>query len=137
MLGTWPGRGGNGGNLERMKYELENLRVVLVATRNPLNIGEVARAMSNFGAPHLRVVDSYETSFREAKSAVGAADLLSKAQEFSAVAQAVEDCALVVGTTAIGNREIKQPLRDLQGAGPLIQKRMRTGKVALLFGSEK
>ena len=35
---------------------MENLRVVLVATRNPLNMGAVARAMSNFGALHLRVV---------------------------------------------------------------------------------
>jgi TrmH family RNA methyltransferase len=120
-----------------MKHKLENMRVVLVATRNPLNIGAVARAMSNFGAPHLRVVDPYEPSFREAKSAVGAAALLAKAQEFSTVAQAVADCTLVVGTTAIGNREIKLPLRDLQDAGPLIEKGMAAGKVALLFGSEK
>jgi TrmH family RNA methyltransferase len=120
-----------------MKHKLENMRVVLVAVRNPLNIGAVARAMSNFGAPHLRVVDPYEPSFREAKSAVGAAGLLAKAQEFPTVAQAVADCTLVVGTTAIGNREIKQPLRDLQDAGPLIEKAMAAGKVALLFGSEK
>jgi TrmH family RNA methyltransferase len=120
-----------------MKYGLENLRVVLVATRNPLNIGAVARAMSNFGAPHLRVVDPYEPSFREAKSAVGAAELLAKAQEFSSVAEAVADCGLVVGTTAIGNREIKQPLRDLREAGPLMWKRMAAGRAALLFGSEK
>jgi TrmH family RNA methyltransferase len=120
-----------------MKHRLENMRVVLVATRNPLNIGAVARAMSNFGAPHLRVVDPYEPSFREAKSAVGADALLARAQEFPTVAQAVADCTLVVGTTAIGNREIKQPLRDLQDAGPLIQKGMAAGKVALLFGSEK
>jgi TrmH family RNA methyltransferase len=120
-----------------MKHKLENIRVVLVATRNPLNIGAVARAMSNFGAPHLRVVDPYEPSFREAKSAVGAAALLAKAQEFSTVAQAVADCTLVVGTTAIGNREIKLPLRDLQDAGPLIEEGMAAGKVALLFGSEK
>ena len=37
---------------------MENLRVVLVATRNPLNMGAAARAMSNFGALHLRVVTS-------------------------------------------------------------------------------
>jgi tRNA C32,U32 (ribose-2'-O)-methylase TrmJ len=39
---------------------MENLRVVLVETRNPLNIGAVARAMSNFGAMKLRVVKPYE-----------------------------------------------------------------------------
>ena len=120
-----------------MKEKLENLRVVLVATRNPLNIGAVARAMGNFGAPHLRVVEPYEPSFREAKSAVGAAELLAKAEEFSSVALAVADCSLVVGTTAIGNREIKQPLRNLVEAGAMIRKRMAAGKVALLFGSEK
>jgi TrmH family RNA methyltransferase len=120
-----------------MKHKLENMRLVLVAVRNPLNIGAVARAMSNFGAPHLRVVDPYEPSFREAKSAVVADGLLAKAQEFPTVAQAVADCTLVLGTTAIGNREIKQPLRDLQDAGPLIEKAMAAGKVALLFGSEK
>ena len=51
---------------------MENLRVVLVATRNPLNMGAVARAMSNFGAMRLRVVNPFEKAFREARSAVGA-----------------------------------------------------------------
>ncbi|MGA2005462.1 MAG: RNA methyltransferase, partial [Terriglobales bacterium] len=53
-----------------------NLCVVLVATRNPLNIGAAARALSNFGAAHLRLVRPYELAFREARSAVGAADVL-------------------------------------------------------------
>ena len=60
-----------------MKGDLDNLRVVLVATRNPLNIGAAARAMSNFGARHLRLVNPYEVAFREARSAVGAAELLA------------------------------------------------------------
>ena len=55
----------------------ENLRVVLVATRNPLNLGAAARAMSNFGFAHLRVVNPYEVAFREARSAVGAAAVLA------------------------------------------------------------
>ena len=46
--------------------------MVLVATRNPLNIGAAARAMSNFGFLHLRVVNPHEAAFREARSAVGA-----------------------------------------------------------------
>ena len=56
-----------------MTSDLDNLRVVLVATRNPLNIGAAARAMSNFGVRRLRVVNPYEVAFREARSAVGAA----------------------------------------------------------------
>jgi len=48
------------------------LRVVLVAPRNPLNIGAAARAMYNFGFASLRVVNPYEVAFREARSAVRA-----------------------------------------------------------------
>ena len=87
---------------------LNNLRVVLVAPRNPLNIGAAARAMSNFGFSHLRVVNPYEVAFREARSAVGASDLLGRAEEFRSVAEAVADCTLVVGTTAIGNRSFRR-----------------------------
>ena len=116
---------------------MENLRVVLVATRNPLNMGAVARAMSNFGALHLRVVKPYEKAFREARSAVGASAVLREAEECASVEEAVADCALVVGTTAIGNREIKHPLRSLDKAGAVLRKRLRRERVALLFGSEK
>jgi tRNA/rRNA methyltransferase len=52
--------------------EFDHLRVVLVAARNPLNIGAAARALSNFGFRYLRVVNPYEAAFREARSAVGA-----------------------------------------------------------------
>jgi len=116
---------------------VDNLRVVLVATRNPLNIGAVARAMSNFGALHLRVVHPYEKAFREARSAVGAIEVLKKAEECGSVEEAVADCGLVVGTTAIGNRKIRHPLRSLDRAGSLIRKRLAKDRVAVLFGSEK
>jgi TrmH family RNA methyltransferase len=120
-----------------MTRMLENLRVVLVATRNPLNIGAVARAMSNFGAMRLRVVRPYEKAFREARSAVGAGEVLRKAEECGTVEEAVADCGLVVGTTAIGNREIRHPLRTLDRAGTLLRKRLAKETVAVLFGSEK
>ncbi|MGB2636893.1 MAG: TrmH family RNA methyltransferase [Candidatus Acidiferrum sp.] len=116
---------------------MENLRVVLVATRNPLNMGAVARAIGNFGAGGLRVVQPYEKAFREARSAVGAAAVLREAEECATVEEAVADCGLVVGTTAIGNREIKHPLRSLDKAGVVIRKRLAKERVAILFGSEK
>jgi TrmH family RNA methyltransferase len=116
---------------------MKNLCVVLVGTRNPLNVGAVARAMSNFGAMELRAVRPYEKAWREARSAVGAGELLARAKEFANVAEAVADCSLVVGTTAVGNREMKHPLRGLEEGARLIGKRMRTGRVAVLFGSEK
>ncbi|HKR94705.1 MAG TPA: RNA methyltransferase, partial [Candidatus Angelobacter sp.] len=117
--------------------EFDQLCVVLVSTRNPLNIGAAARAMSNLGFSRLRVVNPYEASFREARSAVGAAPLLKNAEEYKTVAEAVADCSLVIGTTAAHNRELHQPLKLLPQAAPMIRKRLKSGRVALLFGSEK
>lgn len=122
------------------------MRVVLVATRNPLNIGAVARAMSNFGFFRLYLVNPYEPSFLEARSAVGAAELLANAKVFATVGEAVADCTLVVGTTAVGTREIRQPLKFLEEGARAIHKSLRPPKsgntrkkseVAILFGSEK
>lgn len=117
--------------------EFDRLKVVLVSPRNPLNIGAAARAMSNFGFLNLRVVNPYKVAFRRAKSAVGASDLLESAEQYKTVADAVADCALVVGTTAVGKRDLNHPLRRLEQGARLIRKRLPSGKVALLFGSEK
>ncbi len=113
------------------------LSVVLVATRNPLNIGAAARAMVNFGFTDLRLVNPYDLAFREARSAVGAAGLLRQAQVFKNLADAIADCALVVGTTSVGHRELQHPLRRLELGGRLIRRQLPSGRVALLFGSEK
>lgn len=117
--------------------QLNHLRVVLVATRNPLNIGAAARAMSNFGFHHLRVVNPYEPAYREARSAVGASEVLSSAEEYRTVAEAVADCSLVVGTTAVRNRKLQQPVRLLDNGGRFIRKQLATNRAALLFGSER
>jgi tRNA/rRNA methyltransferase len=117
--------------------ELDRLRVVLVSTRNPLNIGAAARAMSNFGCSHLRVVNPYESAFREARSAVGGADVLANAEEFTSVADAVADCTLVVGTTAVRHRDLQHSLRRLEPAARAIRKHLAASPVAILFGSEK
>jgi len=117
--------------------EFDRLRVVLVRTRNPLNIGAAARVMSNFGFLRLRVVNPYEVAFREARSAVGASALLASAEEFKSMAEAVADCALVVGTTAAGRRELQQSLKRLEEGARLVRKQLASSRVALLFGSEK
>jgi TrmH family RNA methyltransferase len=114
-----------------------NLRVVLVSPRNPLNIGAAARAIFNFGFSRLRVVNPYEVAFREARSAIGARDILEAAEEFSSVADAVADCALVVGTTSIGHRGLEHTLHRLQEGASLIRGQLQSAPVALLFGSEK
>jgi TrmH family RNA methyltransferase len=118
--------------------ELDGLVVVLVRPRNPLNIGAAARAMSNFGAHRLRLVNPYADGFREARSAVGASDLLQKAEEYKTVAEAVADCTLVVGTTAVRNRALQHSVRRLDEiSGSVIRQHLQTQRVALLFGSEK
>jgi TrmH family RNA methyltransferase len=109
--------------------------VVLVATRNPLNIGAAARAMANFGFGDLRLVNPYEVAFREAVSAVGGAHVLQTARVYATVAEAVADCSLVVGTSAAQRRELQQPVERLQVG--TVQVRQHSGRVGLLFGSEK
>jgi tRNA/rRNA methyltransferase len=120
-----------------MSVESIPLRVVLVETSNPLNIGAAARAMSNFGFFELRVVNPYDIAFREARSAMAAAPLLANAKEHKSIAEAVADCTLVVGTTAVGHRELHHPLRRLEYGARLIRKQLATAPVALLFGAEK
>ena len=92
----------------------DNLRVVLISPRNPLNIGAAARAMSNFGFFHLRLVNAYDVAFREAKSAVNAATVLESAQQYKTIGEAVADCALVVGTTSLGPRGLSRDPPELR-----------------------
>jgi len=117
--------------------QLDRLSVVLVSTRNPLNIGAAARAMSNFGFSSLRAVNPFEPSFREARSAVGAASLLASTEEHATVAAAIGDCSLVVGTTALRNRELQHIFYSLEEGAGLIREHLSRGRVAVLFGSEK
>ena len=93
--------------------------------------------MSNFGFLNLRVVNPYDLAFREARSAVGASAVMKSAEEFSTLADAVGDCSLVVGTTTVRNRERHQPLYRLEEGGRRIREALASGRVALLFGSEK
>ena len=94
--------------------------------------------MTNFGVSQLRVVNPYLLAFREARSAVGAADLLKKAEEFKTVADAIADCSLAVGTTAVRDRALKHAVKKLgQDSADEIRSHLKIGRAALLFGSEK
>src|SRR3954467_11058889 len=125
--------------MERLNktFDRDRLRIVLVSPRNPLNIGAAARAMSNFGFSELRLVNAYDVAFREARSAVKSRGILENAREYPTIAEAVGDCALVVGTTSLGPRALEHPLRRLESGGKLIAKKLASAPVALLFGSEK
>jgi TrmH family RNA methyltransferase len=111
--------------------------VVLVRSRNPLNIGAAARAMSNFGFRSLRLVTPWEPSYLGARSAVGASEVLLNAELFGSVAEAIADCGLVVGASAVGERELHHPLRVLRQGAEAMRQQLAVAPVALLFGSEK
>lgn len=122
----------------------DRLAVVLVRARNPSNIGAVARAMHDLGFSDLRTVNDYPVPLEAArtaeKAAVHAATVLDSATEPASVAEAVADCTFVLGTTAVGDRKLDQPLYTLAEAVPLIQRTLIDNpdtRIALLFGSEK
>jgi TrmH family RNA methyltransferase len=125
--------------------ERARFTIVLVGARNPQNIGAAARAMQDFGFTDLRLVNDYTAPFEAAqldapKAAVGAADVMTNARSFSTLAEAIADCTLAVGTTAIGERAVTQPILPLPEASPKLLTALRstpTSRVALLFGSEK
>jgi TrmH family RNA methyltransferase len=116
---------------------VSDIRVVLVSPRNPLNIGAAARAMSNFGFTTMRLVNPYDVAFREARSAVRSQYVLQQAEVYKSVAAAVSDCGLVVGTTAVGNRDLALPLYSVEALPGLLHEQSSGAPAALLFGSEK
>jgi len=94
--------------------------------------------MANFGFARLAVVAPYEPHWREARSAVGASDLLQNARNAKTLVEAVADCTLVVGTSSLEHRKPDQPVTPLPELAPLIQKELaRGGRIAIVFGSEK
>jgi TrmH family RNA methyltransferase len=114
------------------------LRVVLVSPRNPLNIGAAARAMANFGFRELAVVAPFAEHWREAQSAVGAAELLRNANQSATLGEAIADCTLVLGTGTLTYRKPEQKAVLLPELAPLVLEELnRGGRIALLFGPEK
>ena len=126
----------NGSLLSEIQHD--RISVVLVAPRNPLNIGAVARAMANFGFTELRVVAPFATHWREARSAVGAPELLQGATEYATLDAALADCALVLGTGTRTHRKPEQPVVMLPALAPRVADELpRGGRVAIVFGPEK
>ena len=120
------------------EQQREQLVVVLVSPRNPLNIGAVARAMANFGLSRLKVVAPYAPHWREAKSAVGAPDILKKATVSKTLAEAVHDCTLVAGTGTLTFRKPEQPVMQLPALPALVREELANGgSFAIIFGPEK
>jgi tRNA/rRNA methyltransferase len=116
----------------------ERISIVLVSPRNPLNIGAVARAMANFGFIRMHVVSPYQPHWREARSAIGAPELLRDAEETNLLADAIRDCSLVLGTGTLTHRKPEQPIVRLDNIAPLVSDALhRSERIALVFGPEK
>ncbi len=114
-----------------------NIRIVLVNTTHPGNIGAVARAMKNMGLSRLYLVEPSAFPHEEAEwRAVSAADLLESAVVTATLDEAIADCQFVVGTSARGRR-IPWPVLDPRACAAQIGERAGQGEeVAIIFGRE-
>jgi len=114
----------------------QNIRIVLVNTSHPGNIGAVARAMKNMGLTELYLVAPKEfPSERAVWRAASADDLLATAKVVESVAEAVKDCSLVVGTSA-RDRRIPWPMVNPRECGQRMIKEAAHHQVAVVFGRE-
>jgi TrmH family RNA methyltransferase len=116
---------------------LQNIRVVLVNTSHPGNIGGAARAMKNMGLSRLVLVQPRDFPSAEAVArAAGAVDILDGARIVSSLEDALDGCGLVLGTSA-RDRHIPWPLLDpRECAAACLEQIEQAGEVALVFGRE-
>ena len=115
---------------------LDNIRIVLVNTSHPGNIGGVARAMKNMGLSRLYLVAPRQYPDEQADwRAVSAIDVLESAVVTETLEEAIGDCQFVVGTSA-RNRRIPWPLQDPRQCAGRIAKASAQQQVAVLFGRE-
>lgn len=115
---------------------LDNIRIVLVNTSHPGNIGGVARAMKNMGLTRLYLVEPRQYPDEQATwRAASAADVLEGAVVTATLDEAVADCQFVVGTSARGRR-IPWPLQDPRRCAERMAEASANQQVAVLFGRE-
>lgn len=115
---------------------LEHVRIVLVNTSHPGNIGATARAMKNMGLQDLALVNPAEFPHADATArASGADDLLANALVCESLAEAIADCEVVMATSA-RSRSLPWPmLTPRQAAHRVVQHSQQ--KVAIVFGNER
>jgi len=115
---------------------LDNIRIVLVNTTHPGNIGGVARAMKNMGLTRLYLVAPEKFPDEQALwRAAAAGDLLDSAVITASVEEAIGDCQFVVGTSA-RERRIPWPLLDPRQCAARIGAVSGREQVAIMFGRE-
>ncbi len=113
-----------------------NVRIVLVATTHPGNIGAAARAMKNMGLGQLVLVAPKIWPALEALNMAGSAlDVIDNTRVVDTLQEAIADCHLVIGTSA-RLRNMPVPLQDPPGCAATVVERMSTERIALVFGRE-
>lgn len=116
---------------------LSNIRIVLVNTHHPGNIGAAARAMKNMGLTRLYLVSPKDfPSFEASQRASSATDVLQNAVIVDELSQALEGCSLVVGTTA-RQRTVQWQELDSRQCGERLAEESDQHEVALVFGRER
>lgn len=116
---------------------LDSVKIVLVGTTHPGNIGATARAMKNMALSDLALVNpKIFPSGQAVARASGATDILDNASVHTTLADAVADCHWVIGTSA-RLRSIAWPQLDVREAAIAVHERLRDGRVAIVFGPEK
>ena len=114
----------------------DNIRIVLVHTSHPGNIGGVARAMENMGLHRLYLVAPTNFPNEQAnRRAVSADDLLERATVTDTLEEAIGDCQFVVGTSA-RERRIPWPLLDARQCAARVAEASAAEEVAVVFGRE-
>lgn len=119
---------------------LDRIRIVLVNTTHPGNIGAVARAIKNMGLSQLVIVDPKDYPSEEATwRAANAVDVLEAAKVYPNLDEALAGCGLIVGTSA-RERKIPWPLftpREIAAkAYQEVANPSFDADIALVFGRE-
>lgn len=118
---------------------LQNIRIVLVRTFHPGNIGSAARAMKTMGLTQLALVNPVDFPSDEAlKMAVSAADVVQNATVYSSLIDAISDCHVVVASTA-RSRGFDLPVLSPEGSAQLLYSTAKQviKPVAIVFGPER
>ncbi|HIP52660.1 MAG TPA: RNA methyltransferase, partial [Chromatiales bacterium] len=115
---------------------LSNIRIVLVGTTHPGNIGAAARAMKNMCLERLVLVAPKIYPHADATArASGADDLLANVEVCATLDEALEGCRLVVGSSA-RRRSVDWPELDPRTCAARLAAESESGPVALIFGRE-
>ncbi|MEW5756054.1 MAG: RNA methyltransferase [Pseudomonadota bacterium] len=116
---------------------MQNIRIVLVNTSHPGNIGAAARAMKNMGLERLYLVQPREFPHEEATArASGADDILARAKVCSTLEEALTGCSLTFGSSA-RRRYIAWPQVNARECATLVAQQPLESEIALVFGREQ